>query len=163
MDLKLVKELKKLHARHLDNQLRGADAVRHRQLLGLLAQPLRRKLDNERRRQLRIPGQLEVQFQLGPVTLTCSATDFSPGGLSLRSFLWDFIDGSHVEVINLHVTGQDHPVSVKARMVWQSVDDNEPQVGLEFVEITPDDRRQIEAAFERLLIEEVERRATEVL
>lgn len=154
-----MEEVKKLGARNQVRPLEGGDLVRYRQLLALLVQQIRHGHDDERRRRLRIRGSVEVQFRHGPVVLTCTALDLSLGGLLLEGVLLEFVEGREVEVVNLRVGGQDFPLHAPARTVWHVAADDRPRAGLEFLELGSDDRRQIQSAFERLLIQEVERQA----
>lgn len=146
--LSLLEELKGLKDAELSEEVE----TRRVELISEAAGRLQHGKENERRRFLRIPSAVEVQFRFGSTTLTCVAADLSMGGLLLDSFLFEFLEGTDIEVVNLRVEDQDFPLAVGARMVWKvSADDHQPRAGLEFLELSESAKRQIQEVFEHLL------------
>ena len=157
----LATELLALERSRREAALEGDDARRHKQLLAELLKRMSPAPSAERRGYLRIPADLEAKFRLGQATITCPAGEISMGGLSLRGHLW-VIEDQELVLENLRVGKRDYPMSVRARVVWKVSDvDARPRAGLEFLDLDDSGRRQVQAIYEQLFFDLLERLAAD--
>jgi hypothetical protein len=153
----LVRELKALAARERHGPL-PADALEQKKsLLEQLAEQLRQQ--DDRRSEPRIPGGLEVRFQMHGTTLSCAASDLSPGGLTLQSHLWRVLEGQELVVDAVRIADADFPLSIRARMIWTPPQgDERPHAGLQFLDLDDEKRKRIESAYKRMLLSYAEQK-----
>lgn len=132
-------------------RLTKAEQKRREQVIAEIADLLKQAEGPDRRRFLRIPGSLEVRFQMHAATLTCTASDLSLGGLTLQSYAWQALEDKPLTVESFRVQGEDFRVSIPSKMVWKMESDGK-RAGLQFSEVDGAAERQIHAVFEKLLL-----------
>ncbi len=148
----LARELKQLETKRQGGALSSQESNRHRELVKHLFSRFRDHPSAERRKFLRVPGDLEVKFQLGDATFSCGATEISLGGLSLKGNLW-VIEDQELIILNLKLGQRDYPMLVRAKVVWKlSGVERRPRAGLKFINLTSMGARQIQAVFEQLFL-----------
>jgi hypothetical protein len=153
-------ELLILEMKRQESALSPEESGRREALVAQLFHALRRHPSGERRRDVRIPAELEVRFRMGDAMVTCNASEISYGGLGLRGQLWIAKD-QEIVVENLRAGHRDYPMSVRAKVAWKITDpEGRPGAGLAFVEMDESGRRQVRAVFQHLFLVYLERLAS---
>jgi uncharacterized protein (TIGR02266 family) len=103
-------------------------------------------MEEERRQHQRGKVSWSVTIQTEEGTIERATYNISPEGVFIRGLSRLELD----EVVDMTINGPDHPITVKARVVWSSSqvppkEDMPRGVGVEFINISDEDREIISA------------------
>ena len=153
----LAAELRELELKRHDGHLDEAGVKRRHELIAELKAVLEPRAGIERRRDFRIPAELEAQFRVGEVKMTCRASELNQGGLGIQGPLW-ITEDQELLVENLRVGARDFPMSVRAKVVWKTADEEKrPGAGIIFFDLDECGEHQIGAVFEYLFLAYLDR------
>lgn len=134
----IASELYELETQYGQSGLNSTQTERWNHLVKEFVTALR--TDGERRRNTRVPGEMELTVKKGTETITCKLEDMSHHGLKVRGdFAKAFKKGDDVEVESITIDGKTEPLHMNGKLAWKQ---GRWSGGIMFTENSPESRKR---------------------